>query len=125
MPILVGHHRRHNPLVRRARDTIATRLGTLVGFLTMAAMRKPDSYYAPQWRREAGAGPFLVNLIHEVDLVRFLCGEIVGCKRPPANRNGRGTSKTRQRLSSTCGAAWSAWCSYRVDTVPMELGELG
>lgn len=78
VPILVGHHRRHHPAVREARRIIAAELGTLIGFTAMVAMRKPDSYYDEPWRRESGAGPLLVNLIHEVDLVRFLCGEIVG-----------------------------------------------
>lgn len=76
VPILVGQHRRHNALVQRARGIIEERLGRLLGFTIMAAMRKPDSYYQPVWRRQVGAGPLLVNLIHEVDLLRFVCGEI-------------------------------------------------
>jgi predicted dehydrogenase len=75
--LLVGHHRRHNALVRSARDIVRSgRLGQVVGVNLMATMLKPDSYYAPGWRRQAGAGPLLVNLVHEVDLLRYVVGEI-------------------------------------------------
>ena len=77
VPLLVGHHRRHNPLVRAAKQLIASDLGILLGLVTMVAMRKPDSYYDLPWRRTASAGPLLVNLIHEVDMIRYMCAEIV------------------------------------------------
>jgi predicted dehydrogenase len=37
---------------------------------------KPDDYFDVQWRRQIGAGPVLLNLIHDVDLLRYLCGEV-------------------------------------------------
>lgn len=77
--LLVGHHRRHNALVRTARDIVRSgRLGRVVGVNLMATMLKPASYYAISWRRHAGAGPLLVNLVHEVDLLRAVVGEIDG-----------------------------------------------
>jgi predicted dehydrogenase len=76
VPLLVGHHRRHNPLVRAAREMITSEIGSLLGVSTMVTMRKPDSYYEESWRRSSSAGPLLVNLIHEVDMIRFMCGEI-------------------------------------------------
>jgi predicted dehydrogenase len=75
--LLVGHHRRHNALVRAARDIVRSgRLGRVVGVNVMATMLKPGSYYAASWRRQADAGPLLVNLVHEVDLLRDVIGEI-------------------------------------------------
>ena len=75
--ILVGHHRRHNPIVQQARDIVRTELGQLLAVNVLWAVLKPRSYFEPQWRRVAGAGPVLTNLVHDVDLLRFMCGEIV------------------------------------------------
>jgi predicted dehydrogenase len=74
--LLVGHHRRYNNLVKAAALAVANDIGRLVATNAMVTMRKPDSYYEPEWRRSAGAGPLLVNLVHEVDLQRAVCGDI-------------------------------------------------
>jgi predicted dehydrogenase len=74
--LLVGHHRRHSNLVAEARKLVAERLGHLLATNTLVTMRKPDNYYAADWRRRPDAGPLLVNVIHEIDLLRAICGEI-------------------------------------------------
>ncbi|OEC34724.1 Predicted dehydrogenase [Pseudomonas cuatrocienegasensis] len=77
VPVLVGHHRRHNPLIARARQLIEEgALGRLVTVTALWQLRKPDSYFDIPWRREAGAGLLLTNLIHDLDLLRHLCGEV-------------------------------------------------
>ncbi len=78
VPILVGHHRRHNPAVRRVRQAIAEGLiGKPAIATVMYTQLKPSSYFSLGWRREkAGGGPILINLIHEIDLIRFVFGEI-------------------------------------------------
>ncbi|ERI49561.1 hypothetical protein N878_28035, partial [Pseudomonas sp. EGD-AK9] len=66
-----------NPLIVRARELIeAGALGRLTTVTALWQLRKPDSYYAIPWRREAGAGLLLTNLIHDLDLLRHLCGEV-------------------------------------------------
>ncbi len=78
VPVLVGHHRRHNPINRQARDLVASgRLGRLVSANVMASFYKPEAYFDLAWRREPGGGPVLINLIHEIDQLRFIGGEIV------------------------------------------------
>lgn len=79
VPVLVGHHRRHSPLLQAASAAIAAgELGDIVAVSGTAMYHKPDEYFeAGPWRREAGGGPILVNLIHEVDDLRMLCGDIV------------------------------------------------
>ena len=77
VPVLVGHHRRHNPINRRARDILQCgQLGRVVTANVMATFLKPDTYFDVAWRREKGGGPILINLIHEIDMLRFLLGEI-------------------------------------------------
>lgn len=74
--ILVGHHRRHNPVVQRAREIVTHELGRLLAVNVIWALLKPASYFEPDWRRRIGAGPILTNLVHDIDLLRFICGEI-------------------------------------------------
>ncbi|HIP77283.1 MAG TPA: Gfo/Idh/MocA family oxidoreductase [Kiloniellaceae bacterium] len=76
--ILVGHHRRHNPLIRKAKALIDDgAIGRIVAVHGLCWLYKPDDYFNARWRREAGAGPVFINLIHDIDLLRYLCGEIV------------------------------------------------
>jgi len=77
VPLLVGHHRRHNPLIARARELLsAGAIGRLVTVTALWQLQKPDDYFASAWRRDAGAGMLLTNLIHDLDLLRHLCGEV-------------------------------------------------
>ena len=77
VPVMVGHHRRHNPILEAARDVVASgRLGRIVAVNLTWLLRKPDSYYDTAWRREPGGGPVLINLVHEIDSLRFVVGEI-------------------------------------------------
>ena len=75
--LLVGHHRRHNPLVQTARDIVQSgTIGALVGVTAMFTLLKPDDYFDVEWRTRPGAGPVLTNLIHDIDNLRFICGDI-------------------------------------------------
>ena len=77
VPAIVGHQRRHNPIMRRAREIVAGgRLGRPVCLTALATWYKPADYYDTTWRRERGGGPILINLIHDVDQLRFLFGDV-------------------------------------------------
>lgn len=87
VPLLVGHHRAHSPILAKAREIIQQGcLGKLVGVMGSAVFYKPDDYFdiAP-WRRQAGGGPVLINMIHEIDNLRSLCGEIVAVQAQSSN----------------------------------------
>ena len=79
VPLLIGHHRAHSPIMARARQLIDEgRLGKLVAVMGSAVFFKPDEYFADaDWRRQPGGGPILLNMIHEVHNLRMLCGDIV------------------------------------------------
>ena len=86
VPILVGHHRRHNPLIQAAKERLnAGAIGTVVAVQATFWLFKPDDYFEVKWRRRQGAGPVLLNLIHDVDLLRHLCGEIVSVQALASN----------------------------------------
>ena len=53
-------------------------LGTLVGVTITWALLKPPEYFEGSfaWRKSKGGGPILINLIHEIDNLRYICGEI-------------------------------------------------
>ncbi|HVP87414.1 MAG TPA: Gfo/Idh/MocA family oxidoreductase [Casimicrobiaceae bacterium] len=75
--LLVGHHRRHNPMLEKARELVqGGAIGKLTATSALWLIRKPDDYFNVAWRREQGGGPVLINLIHDIDDLRFVCGEI-------------------------------------------------
>ncbi len=77
VPLLVGHHRRHNPLIHSAKDIITSgRIGEIVVVNAQCWFFKPPEYFDVDWRGQAGGGPVFINLIHDIDLLRYLCGEI-------------------------------------------------
>lgn len=77
VPLMVGHQRRHNLIIRRAKALLAQgAIGKPVTATALATWLKPDSYFDAAWRRQAGAGPVLINLIHDIDLMRHLVGEV-------------------------------------------------
>lgn len=91
VPLLVGHHRRHNPLVHKAKALIEEgEIGTVRAVQAMCWFYKPDDYFdVAEWRRKPGAGPIAVNLVHDIDLIRYLCGEILTV-RAVASPSARG-----------------------------------
>lgn len=87
VPMLVGHHRRHNPIIKAAREAVRSgRLGQLTAVVGLWLLKKPDDYFEVTWRREQGGGPLLINLIHDIDNLRFICGEITEVQALTSNK---------------------------------------
>lgn len=87
--ILVGHQRRFSSLVEAAREIVTGgELGSLVGVTITWALLKPAPYYEGplSWRKEKNGGPILINLIHEIDNLRYICGEIEEVYAQVSNR---------------------------------------
>lgn len=77
VPVLVGHQRRYAPDIAAARRFIADGgIGRVVSVGVLSTWRKDEDYYNVDWRKRKGGGPILINLIHDIDAVRYLVGEI-------------------------------------------------
>ncbi len=75
--VLVGHHRRYYQAVQQARQIIQEgRLGKLLAVSGQWCLKKHNEYYEPDWRKQWPAGPVMTNAIHDIDLLRFICGDI-------------------------------------------------
>lgn len=86
VPLVTGHHRRHNPLIQSAKAIIdAGEIGEVTAVHAQFWVCKPDDYYATAWRRAPGAGPVFLNLVHDIDLMRHLAGEIAAVQAMASN----------------------------------------
>lgn len=87
VPVLVGHHRQHSPVMAKAVEIVRSgALGRPVALTATELFYKPDSYFEQgPWRRQAGGGPILINLIHEIGNLRALAGEIVEVRAIASN----------------------------------------
>ncbi|MFT4297412.1 MAG: Gfo/Idh/MocA family oxidoreductase [Micropruina sp.] len=88
VPVLTGHHRNYSPVMAKAREVVASgRLGRLVAVVGTAMFYKPDDYFdvGGGWRRMPGGGPILLNLIHEVNNLLSLVGDIVRVQAVTSN----------------------------------------
>ena len=75
--LLVGHHRRFNPYVEATKKILDDGgLGRITAVNALWTTLKPRGYFDMPWRREAGGGPVMINLIHDIDNLRYLLGDI-------------------------------------------------
>lgn len=121
VPLLTGHHRRHNPLMQRAKQMIDDgAIGRPLVANAMFWVHKPDDYFDVTWRREKGAGPVYLNLIHDIDNLRFLLGEVIAVTAAESNgARGHAVEDTSVILlefasgilatASVCDATVAAW----------------
>jgi predicted dehydrogenase len=88
VPLLTGHHRQHSSIMAKAREVVQSGvLGPIVAVMGSAVFYKPDDYFevGGGWRRQPGGGPILLNLIHEVNNLMSLVGDIVSVQAMASN----------------------------------------
>ncbi|MEP5154885.1 Gfo/Idh/MocA family oxidoreductase [Planktotalea sp.] len=89
---LVGHHRRYHAPVQQLKSVVqGGQIGEVVNVSLIWAMRKPDAYFEGNWRT-AGGSPVMINLVHDIDLLRFVLGDIAQAVAL-AGRSLRGTAR--------------------------------
>ena len=75
--VLVGHHRRFNPYIEATKRILDDgKLGTVTAVSALWTLLKPPSYFNVAWRSKPGGGPVLINLIHDIDNLRYLFGDV-------------------------------------------------
>lgn len=77
--ILSGYHRRFNPYIAALKETLDSgKLGRVLAVQGVWAVRKPSDYFSQvAWRTQKGSGgTILTNMSHEIDLFRYLFGDI-------------------------------------------------
>lgn len=73
--LLVGHHRRSSSKYQFLKEIIESKkIGELVGIQSRYAIAKPHEYFDVEWRTKKGAGPLLINAIHDFDDLNFVIG---------------------------------------------------
>lgn len=118
---LAGHHRRYHPSIRWLREAVNDgTIGLPVTSSLIWAMRKPDDYFANNWRTAHGS-PVMINLIHDIDLIRFVLGEIeevAALAGTPRRDSGRVDSGA---IAMRLASGMSATISF-ADTAPSPWG---
>lgn len=93
LPVLTGHHRRYHGSVARLRQLLGEGvIGCPVAATALWAMKKPDAYFNVPWRAGPDGSPVRINMVHEIDLLRFLLGEVAAVTAlgaQPMRRAGR------------------------------------
>lgn len=91
--VLTAHHRRFHPRVKALKRMLdAGVIGQPVIASSNWMVRKPDGYFDVSWRQGQDGAPVHMNVSHEVDLLRFLFGEIdriVGLGGNPVRKANR------------------------------------
>jgi predicted dehydrogenase len=77
VPMLVGHHRRHSPLIQEAKAVVDSgAIGRVTAVNGLCWFLKPSSYFDVPWRLAPGGGVVLINLTHVIDDLLNLCGDV-------------------------------------------------
>ena len=76
-PLLIGYHRRHNPIVSKVKDIIISgKLGKIVSANVLCWLYKHKNYFKEKWRITKGGGPLGINLVHDIDMICYLLGSV-------------------------------------------------
>ena len=75
--LLIGYHRRHNSIVTSVKKMIQSgKLGKIVSVSIMCWLYKNKDWYKEKWRVKKGGGPLGINLVHDIDLICYLIGQV-------------------------------------------------
>ena len=119
-PVLIGHHRRYHASLGALKEAVGSRIGTPVTATLIWAMRKPDPYFEGNWR-SAGGSPVMINLVHDIDVLRFVMGEISDLVALPGARL-RGSERIESGAIALRFASGATGTISFADTAPSPWG---
>ncbi len=103
---LVGHHRRHHKSLQKLREIVSNDIGQPVLASCLWSVRKPDAYFEGNWRDGAAGSPVMINMVHDIDVLRFVMGDVcdVGAMGAAPLRNAGRAESGVISLRFTSGA---------------------
>jgi predicted dehydrogenase len=118
---LVGHHRRYHASLQHLKKIIAEgAIGAPVVVNLIWAVRKPDEYFQNNWRSQEGS-PVMINMVHDLDVLRFVFGEIEDINAMGAS-NIRQQERTESGIISLRFTSGTLACISFSDTCPSPWG---
>ncbi|MEM9579728.1 MAG: Gfo/Idh/MocA family oxidoreductase [Pseudomonadota bacterium] len=118
---LVGHHRRYHASLQQLRSLLVEgAIGRPVTATLIWAMRKPDPYFEGNWRTKGGS-PVMINLVHDIDVLRFVLGEIAEVAALRGN-SLRGTERIESGAVSLLFESGATGTISFADTAPSPYG---
>lgn len=120
VPVLIGHHRRYHASLAALQEAVATQIGTPVTATLIWAMRKPDPYFEGNWR-SAGGSPVMINLVHDLDVLRYVMGDIAQIVALPGARL-RGSPRVESGAVALRFASGATGTISFADTAPSPWG---
>tara|TARA_B100000575_G_scaffold143837_1_gene114816 strand:+ start:363 stop:1397 length:1035 start_codon:yes stop_codon:yes gene_type:complete len=87
-PLLIGYHRRHNSIITKVKKIIDKgKLGNIISANILCWFYKHKNYYKENWRIKKGGGPLGINLVHDIDIICYLLGQIQSVQAFTTNKN--------------------------------------
>lgn len=117
----VGHMFRFDKGMEMAKQKVADmEIGQPIGFHIFSTYLKSPGYFKSEWRRkrETGGGPLLTNGIHDIDRLRYVCGDIDTVSALMSNEVRQFEVEDTMSISIRCkngavGTIFLSDCSHR------------
>ena len=120
--LMVGHHRRFHPRVQALKAIVESgEIGQPVLASAIWSVKKPDDYFDVHWRKGVEGAPVRMNVSHEIDLLRFLFGDVSQVVAVGANNVRRAPRVESGAVALGCERGGCATVAF-ADTAPSVWG---
>ncbi|MDF2725231.1 MAG: oxidoreductase domain protein [Paenibacillus sp.] len=117
----IGHMYRFDKGIEMAKAKLDNdEIGQLIGFHIFSTYLKSPGYFKQEWRtkRDTGGGPLLTNGIHDIDRLRYVCGDVEAVSAFMSNKTRGFEVEDSMSISVKCkngavGTIFLSDCSHR------------